>query len=296
MFNRIETVTGPRGNQTRGLRQQISYNVNGTNGQGASSEQNEFQFLPKREDGDLYLSFWLKLQPDLAQKMATDYWGNNGTWRAIFAFKTGGQTTWGGPANNGDYRVEAYVRSSNGQLFWSMLGDNNAGGGAPLVNSWNLENRNVPVPVNQWFKLEFFWHRSNGSDGRIWMAANGQVIADRRGPNMGAWNMPINRIIAPMLYTGSAMPVYQWVDDLEVWSGFPPGSGDDPPRFDEPAGLSIAGDKLYVAIYDPVGGNSQFFAFDKTLTQTGTPIDMPMSCTPSKPRCVRSSTRITSTG
>ncbi len=229
MFNRIETVTGPRGNQTRGLRQQISYNVNGTNGQGASSEQNEFQFLPKREDGDLYLSFWLKLQPDLAQKMATDYWGNNGTWRAIFAFKTGGQTTWGGPANNGDYRVEAYVRSSNGQLFWSMLGDNNAGGGAPLVNSWNLENRNVPVPVNQWFKLEFFWHRSNGSDGRIWMAANGQVIADRRGPNMGAWSMPINRIIAPMLYTGSAMPVYQWVDDLELWDGFPPGNGDNPP-------------------------------------------------------------------
>jgi hypothetical protein len=46
-----------------------------------------------------------------------------------------------------------------------------------------------------------------------------------------------------------------------------------------PAGVATAcasdGDKLYVAIYDPVGGNSQFFAFDKTLTQTGTPIDMP---------------------
>jgi hypothetical protein len=229
MFNRIESVTGPRGSQTRSLFQQISYNVNGTGPMGGSSEQNEFQFLPKREDGDLYLSYWLKLQPDLVQKMATDYWGNNGTWRAIFAFKTGGQTAWGGPANNGDYRVEAYVRSSNGQLFWSMLGDNNAGGGAPLVNNWYLENRSIPVPVGAWFKLEFFWHRSSGSDGRIWMAANGQLIADRRGPNMGAWNLPINRIIAPMLYTGSAMPVYQWVDDLEVWDGFPPANGNNPP-------------------------------------------------------------------
>jgi hypothetical protein len=28
--------------------------------------------------------------------------------------------------------------------------------------------------------------------------------------------------MAPMLYSGSAMPIYQWVDDLEVWDGFPP--------------------------------------------------------------------------
>jgi len=227
MFNRIETVTGPRGNQTRGLYQEITRNVNGTGPMGTSSEQNEFQFLPQGETSDLYVSYWLKLQPDLVQKMSNlpQVPGviNGGTWRAIFAFKTGGQTAWGGPANNGDYRVEAYVSTSGGgQPYWVILGDNNAGGGAPLVNNWSAQNRSIPVPVGEWFKLEFFWHRSNGSDGRIWMAANGQLIADRRGPNMGAWNLPINRIIAPMLYTGSAMPVYQWVDDLEIWDGFPP--------------------------------------------------------------------------
>jgi hypothetical protein len=26
----------------------------------------------------------------------------------------------------------------------------------------------------------------------------------------------------PILYTGSRMPVYQWIDDLEIWDGFPP--------------------------------------------------------------------------
>src|SRR6202008_1873456 len=122
------------------------------------------------------LSYWLKLQPDLVQKMNNLPQGpginRGGTWRAIFAFKTGGQTAWGGPANDGDYRVEAYVTTyGGGAPYWSILGDNNAGGDAPRVNNFNLQNRNIPVPIGQWFKLEFFWHRSSGSDGRIWMAA-----------------------------------------------------------------------------------------------------------------------------
>jgi hypothetical protein len=26
----------------------------------------------------------------------------------------------------------------------------------------------------------------------------------------------------PNLYSGSAYPIYQWVDDLQIWDGFPP--------------------------------------------------------------------------
>jgi hypothetical protein len=233
LFNRFENMAGPRGNQSTVLRQQISQNVNGTAPMGTSPTQNEFQFLPPREAGDMYLSYWVKLQPDMVTKMnnlpAGPGISGGGTWRALFALKTGGQTTWGGPADNGDYRIEAYVMTyGGGQPYWTILGDNAAGGGAPLVNGWRVENRTVPVPVNQWIKLEFFWHRSSGADGRVWMAANGQVIADRRGANMGAWNLPINRIMAPMLYAGSAMPIYQWVDDVEVWDGFP-APGSNPP-------------------------------------------------------------------
>ncbi len=106
--------------------------------------------------------------------------------------------------------------------YWQVLADNNAGGGAPLVNNWVVQNRAVPVPVGEWFKFEIFWHRSNGADGRVWAAVNGNVICDQSGPNMGAWNLPINRISSPTVYTGSRMPVYQWIDDLEIWDGFPP--------------------------------------------------------------------------
>ena len=100
--------------------------------------------------------------------------------------------------------------------------------GAPSATYWKVENRDIPVPVGQWFKLEIYWHRSAGSDGRVWMAANGQTIADYRGPNMGVSNLPVNRIMAPMLYSGQRMPAYQWFDDLEIWDGFPSG-GSNPP-------------------------------------------------------------------
>jgi hypothetical protein len=233
MFNRIETVTGPRGNQTRALYQEISRNINGTEPMGTSISQNEFSLHPTGETSDLYVSYWVKLQPDLVEKMTNLPAGpginGGGTWRAFFALKTGTQKAVGSspplnePNDNGDYRIEIYVMTfGNVAPYWQVTADNNAGGGAPPVNSWVVENRTVPVPAGQWFKFEFFLHRSNGADGRVRVAVNGNVIADRYGPTKGAWNLPINRIMTPILYTGSRMPVYQWIDDLEIWDGFPP--------------------------------------------------------------------------
>ena len=231
MFNQIQTVTGPKGNPTQALYQQISQNVNGTEPMGTSPTTNLFNILPSGETSDLYISYWVKLQPDLVEKMNNLPAGpgivGGGTWRSFFAFKTGTQKAVTGPLNdpmnNGDYRVEVYVLTyGGGTPYWQVLADNNAGGGAPLVNNWVVQNRAVPVPVGEWFKFEIFWHRSNGADGRVWAAVNGNVICDQSGPNMGAWNLPINRISSPTVYTGSRMPVYQWIDDLEIWDGFPP--------------------------------------------------------------------------
>jgi hypothetical protein len=237
MFNRIDTVTGPKGNQTKVLYQQISRNVNGTEPMGTSPTTNLFGIHPTGTTNDLYVSYWLKFQPDLAEKMnnlpAGPGINNGGTWRAFFALKTGTQKSAVGPLNdpfdNGDYRIEVYVMTyGGGAPYWQVLADNNAGGGAPLVNSWAIQNRTLPVPAGEWFKFEFFLHRSNGGDGRVWAAINGNVIADRSGPTMGAFNLPINRIMIPTLYTGSRMPVYQWVDDVEIWNGFPPADSPTP--------------------------------------------------------------------
>jgi hypothetical protein len=233
LYSSYETVAGHTGATTKAVRQQISRNLNGTEPMGAQGLQNEFMFLPKDAMTDLYVSYWLKLQPDMVEKMNNLPAGpgidRGGTWRGIFALKTGTKTANGAAQNNGDYRIEAYVNTyGGGAPYWCLLGDNNAGSGAAPVTYWKIENRNVPVPVGQWFKLEIYWHRSAGSDGRVWMGANGKTIADYRGPNMGASNLPINRIMAPMLYSGQRMPAYQWFDDLEIWDGFPP-AGSNPP-------------------------------------------------------------------
>ncbi len=214
MLNRIETVTGHKGNPTQALYSEITQ-------RGDNSTQNVFLLQPASEQGDLYVSFWLKYQADLVQKMTPQ------NWRALFEWKTGG-----------DYRMVAYVASwgdgcggikPNGPLFWRIQGDNNANGGLPIQEFWRVENCAIAVPVYEWFKLEGFWHRSSGVDGRIWWAVNGQVIADHRGPNMGVWNAPINRIFVPPLYSDTPYPIYQWVDDLEIWDGFPPVVGNNPP-------------------------------------------------------------------
>ncbi|HXC57740.1 MAG TPA: carbohydrate-binding protein [Steroidobacteraceae bacterium] len=233
VFSSIETVAGHTGATTRAARQQISKNLNGTEPMGTQGLQNEFMFQPKDTINDLYVSYWLKLQPDMVEKMTNLPAGagidRGGTWRGIFALKTGTRTATGSAQNNGDYRIEAYVNTyGGGAPYWCILGDNNAGSGAAPVTYWKIDNHDIPVPVGQWFKLEIYWHRSSGSDGRVWMGANGKTIADYRGPNMGASNLPINRIMAPMLYSGQRMPAYQWFDDLEIWDGFP-AAGSNPP-------------------------------------------------------------------
>jgi hypothetical protein len=210
MTSRIEAGTGRNGSQAlySEVRQTGQYT------------QDVFMLPPASEQGDLYISFWMKFQPDLLQKMTPQ------TWRAFFEWKT-----------SGDYRVIAYAASwgdgcggvkPNGALFWQVKGDNYANGGLPYQEFWRVDNCSIAVPVGEWFKFEVFWHRSSGSDGRVWMAVNGNVVADRFGPNIGVNNAPINRIMMPNLYTQHPVPWYQWVDDVQIWGGFPTAGPGDP--------------------------------------------------------------------
>ena len=214
MANRIVTVTGHAGNQTQALYSEITQ-------RGDNSTQNVFLLQPASEQGDLYVAYWLKYQADLLAKMTPQ------TWRSLFEWKTAG-----------DYRVGIYVASWGdgcggikplGPLFWQIQADNNANGGLPFQSFWRVDNCAVAVPVDQWFKFEVFWHRSAGTDGRVWVAVNGQVLADHRGPNMGVNNAAINRIFNSLVYSDSSYPIYQWTDDLEIWDGFPPVTGNNPP-------------------------------------------------------------------
>jgi uncharacterized protein YaiE (UPF0345 family) len=203
----IQNVTGHKGNSTRALYQEIDQ-------MGGGSTQAPFMINPAADVPELYISQWVKLQPDMLTKMAA------GTWRDLFEWKTYA------PGADTDYRVElAMVNYGGGTPIWQMRGD----GWVPSYTEyWRIQNTSVPVPIGQWFKLEVYWKRSSGSDGRVWMAVNGQVIGDHLGPNMGPANAPINRIMAAQLYSGSSYPIYQWTDDLQIWSTFPTASSGNP--------------------------------------------------------------------
>ena len=236
MFNQILTITGHNGTPTQALYSQITQSgCCGGDPQGEGSTQNSLQIQPASEPngtaGDLYISYWLKFQPGLAKLMGVDLGSQAGpwNWRLFFEWKT-----------DGDYRVSAQVKRdpyiNNGNLFWVVTGDNVANGNLPPKEFWNVTNTTVPVPVGEWLKFEVFWHRSAGPDGRVWMAVNGLVIADRFGRNMATSDpsdpdgppyafsdspRAINRILASALYSSTSYPIHQWMDDLYIDGGFP---------------------------------------------------------------------------
>ena len=173
-------------------------------------------------DGDVYVKYWMKFPDELKESMGPD------NWRSVFFWKTA----------NDDYRVEAYIDTNhsihNGTPYWYIHGDQFTTAGGDYKEDWGTRNLDVAVPIGEWFLVEYFWHRSTGSDGRVFWAVNGQVIADHHGPNYGDYSSHINRVSPFGVYTTPAVyPARQWIDDVEVWDGFP--CGNDVSCFDPTA-------------------------------------------------------------
>ncbi len=222
MYNELQTVPGHKGDSTRALYSEVRQSgCCGANPQGGASTQDAFHVLPASEPGDIYFSKWIKLQPGLASNLA-----QGDPWRVLFEWKTGGSPSY---PQGGDFRVILNIVAWNGQTpFWQVTWDNDANGGLPYQQFYRGENHTVPVPSGEWFKFETFWHRSSGSDGRAWFAINGQVIDDHYGPNIGVNKAPMGRIFINQVYTGAPYPIYQWIDDVQLWQGFPTVNSTDP--------------------------------------------------------------------
>jgi len=208
MYNQLQTVTGRSGASTRALYSHIQHSIDGSL-VNWNSTQNDFVVFPGTNQGDLYVSYWLKFQPDLLQRMTAGSWAG----RVVSDWKTAG-----------DYRIifNVYGDGANGRLYWHLQGDNVANGGLTKQVFWQLTNTTIPVPVDRWFRVEMFVHRSGGGDGRVWVAVDGQKLFDRYGSNLGVNGLSWNRIMPFLNYSsGQQLPAYQWVDDFELWDGFP---------------------------------------------------------------------------
>jgi len=200
---RVEVI-GPNGTPTKVLHQSINQIPNPK----TVTPQDPYLIQNMTSTGardNLYIRFWMKLQPN-----------PGGTWRILSQWKTGG-----------DYRVSLYLvrdfwcTTSTPQYHWAVSADDDANAGLPTIDrKWEVRNMTAAVPLSgQWFKVEFFTHRSTGSDGRVWVAINGETIADYQGSTKVSGE--ITRVMAHQLYTNGGAPNEQWIDDLEIWDDAP---------------------------------------------------------------------------
>jgi hypothetical protein len=231
MHNELRPGEGRNGSTALYMRIDKSHcGSDGTSACGGST-QDTFHLRDFTTDpADMYISFWGKLQCDLNEKLSTpgNFWG-----RMYFEVKTADVGDFGP-----DYRYQVKIEHASSNFggidatkpFWQIIADRYY---PDRLEFWRINVPNsgpnaVPVPLGPgcpadapWFKFEVYWHRSSGSDGRFWAAVDGVVVADRAGANMGAANNPIDRIMRPNLYSGTPYPIFNWIDDMQIWSTFP---------------------------------------------------------------------------
>jgi hypothetical protein len=191
VFAELQTVTGHEGHQTMALYQQANYNIDVT--------QCPYEILNIQEGKkDLYIKFWIKLDS------ASLYQPN--MWRTYFEWKSKKY------AQGEGFRLISFIYTdNNGIPYWHFQGDKD-----PEHPVWEIDNREIPVPVNKWFMNEFYWHWSEGNDGIVLWKVNGQTIGEHHGPTTRNKH-PIDFIMIGQIY-GNSNPKHQWVDDIEIWN------------------------------------------------------------------------------
>ncbi len=196
VFARIETVTGHDGRPTRALYQEMPYEV------GTCCTQMPYEILDIADGRrDLYLRFRVRLDRASLHKP--------NMWRTFFEWKTRGY------ASGRGFRLISFIYSdAAGRPYFVLQGDRD-----PQHPLWEIENRRIPVPEDRWFVTEFYWHWSSGADGRVLWRIDGKLVADHAGPTTRNAK-PIDFIMLAQIY-GDSSPKHQWIDDLEIWSGWP---------------------------------------------------------------------------
>lgn len=160
----------------------------------------------------LYMRFWMKIPSN----SSLDWW--HSPWQAktqndrIILKIENGST--GCPPSNTPH--------------WTLASDN-SGRGTATTNYWSRCSARA-VPIDRWFKVEIFLqHRTDaGQQSRFWVTIDNDPtplfnVTTDNGAGLFApdSDLPINRLMVLQLYGGDIFPKYQYVDDFEVWDGFP---------------------------------------------------------------------------
>lgn len=204
--------------------------------------QSPFAIISDPADGfpainSMYISYIIKLPSNLASILETTK-VNNRYWVTFHDQKTGGID--GASQDKGDYRTSLSIDNSfPGGLTWKVQGDNiiNPAWGYAADPSyafhdeyWYTETTGVPVPVGEYFQLEFYCLRPgfntyspltrDTTTGRTVYALRKfvgghlgarTIIHDQVGGiQMGYYNLPWTRIIAPNPYSGGVPMLFKY--------------------------------------------------------------------------------------
>lgn len=210
------------------LKQSIYKSALGTAPMQGAATQSTFEFNPLHEEPSLYATFYLKFQDSLAAVLADAMRIQGyGAWREVTCMKTGTQGPSGALAD-GDCRIQVAVYAvDRAEPYWSLVIDDQGGHRfyteaeepRARVERCHIDNLDMAVPVGKWFKVEQFTRRSAGPEGRVIFAVDGVKVFDRWGPNMGELGHPMNRLMFPVLYSGSSLPIWQWIGGpYELWT------------------------------------------------------------------------------
>lgn len=193
--NEIQTVEGHTGRRTRVL-------YNEERAEHRDDTQSPYEILDITDGRrDLYIRYWIKLD--------SKAWHQPNSWRTFFEWKSKDYRFGTG------FRLISFIYTDeNGQPYWAWQGDRD-----PEHPIWEVFNKTIPVPRNKWFLTEFYWHWSTGKNGRALWKINGHVVGDHHGPTT-RHNKPIDFIMLTQIY-GNANPKRQWIDDIEIWDGYP---------------------------------------------------------------------------
>jgi hypothetical protein len=199
----LETVPDRNGNPTQALKLQFD----GAGGPTTPTNmQNGLLNAPIPQPiHDYYVRYWLKQNADIQSE--ANFLGSQ-YWRTIWQYKS-----WD------DYRMSIYeVNYHAGGLEWRVQADNCGWSTpcSPLTVYWT-EQPPMKVPINQWFLVEIYLHRSTGQHGRFYFAVNGQEIVDHAGPNYGVQGDDIAIMVHHQIYSNYKGQSHQWMDDPEFY-------------------------------------------------------------------------------
>lgn len=194
--NYIENVEGPKGNETAALFQRVNYDIGVT--------QTPYQINNIKENPrELYMSYWMKID-DISLNGPDN-------WRAIWEYKTKKYNI----SRTDGFRMIAFIATDdNGTPHWLLQGDIN-----PSEPIWQVRNYQVPIPREEWFKVEYYLKWSKDSGGYASMQVNGTLVAEHFGATTNKGDN-LDFIILTQVY-GNTHPMHQWIDDVLIWSGLP---------------------------------------------------------------------------